>query len=397
MEWLKNKSLKQAFFTITSLYLLAGLLLSIVSFSVCLQMRSLYDSQSQIQISMGENGRILSEKSDIQGTDTPEILTPKEGGSSGISSAVFSLLQFILPVFFVVLSLILADITFYRWKLKKPLEILAQSAARIQNHDLDFQVDTSGNDELGQLCSAFETMRAGLLEANKALWRQVEERKRLNAAFAHDLRNPVTVLKGSARLLRSQLEKEDHTEENAGDTLDLISQYAGRIELYVSAMTSAQKLEDLTCRPFPLTWSELKNSLHSSLTMLASVPHIRLDFQSTDIECELKADQSILFNVAENLVSNALRYANTTVSVSLALGNEKITLSVLDDGPGFSQAILQKGAAPFLRDTDADSEHFGMGLYVCRLLCEKHGGALHLTNSATGAAATAEFHVVILD
>ena len=51
-------------------------------------------------------------------------------------------------------------------------------------------------------CAAFETMREELLLTNQELWRQAEERRRLNAAFAHDLRNPVTVLKGTVKQLR---------------------------------------------------------------------------------------------------------------------------------------------------------------------------------------------------
>jgi two-component system, OmpR family, lantibiotic biosynthesis sensor histidine kinase NisK/SpaK len=67
-------------------------------------------------------------------------------------------------------------------------------------------------------------------------------------------------------------------------------------------------------------------------------------------------------------------------------------LTVSDDGPGFSPVILQKGATPFLRDDlTGNQEHFGMGLYVCRMLCEKHGGNLTLNNIANGAKAVAEF------
>lgn len=61
------------------------------------------------------------------------------------------------------------------------------------------------DDELGQLCAAFETMRKELLKSNQELWRQAEERKRLNAVSSHDLRNPITVLKGTVKLLRQAL------------------------------------------------------------------------------------------------------------------------------------------------------------------------------------------------
>ena len=94
----------------------------------------------------------------------------------------------ILPL----LGLAGAGALFYRWKLKRPIALLMEGTRRIQAQDLDFSIPQPSRDELGQLCAAFETMRAQLLRTNRELWRQGEERKRLNAAFAHDLRNPVT-------------------------------------------------------------------------------------------------------------------------------------------------------------------------------------------------------------
>lgn len=393
MEWLKNKSLKQAFFTITALYLTVGILLAAITFFVCVHIRSQYESGPQVQILVDENGTLsthaggkLSAASEQEG----ENIAPT------VTDLVLNALQVILPIFFVMLSLILADVTFYRWKLKKPLEVLAHSAARIQKQDLAFTVEAFGNDELGQLCSAFETMRAELLKTNKALWQQVEERKRLNAAFAHDLRNPVTVLKGSAKLLADGVKKGSVTQEKATDISALISQYAGRIETYVSAMTNAQKLEELEYRPDTVSWSELKTGLESSLHVLSSGTGIELNFQGTETACTVKADRGFIFNVAENLVYNALRYAKSNVCVTLTLENPGFILRVSDDGPGFPESILKKGAAPFLRDQDTDSEHFGMGLYVCRLLCKKHGGDLCLDNSPNGAVVTAQFNDEIL-
>lgn len=85
---------------------------------------------------------------------------------------------------------------------------------------------------MGQLCAAFEEMRSELLKSNRLLWQQAEERKRLNAAFSHDLRNPITVLKGSVKLLRQGIQDEQ--------TIDRLESYTLRIEQYVEAMSSVQ-------------------------------------------------------------------------------------------------------------------------------------------------------------
>lgn len=90
----------------------------------------------------------------------------------------------------------MADIIFYKVKLKIPIEILNKGANEISNNNLDFYLEYKSNDELGNLCSAFEKMRLQLNKNNIKMWTMIDDRKQLNAAFSHDLRNPLTVLKG---------------------------------------------------------------------------------------------------------------------------------------------------------------------------------------------------------
>lgn len=76
----------------------------------------------------------------------------------------------------------------------------------ISNNNLNFSIKYDSKDELGELCSSFETMRFTLANNFSEMWRQMEERKQLNAAFAHDLRTPLTVLKGYNEILQSNHE-----------------------------------------------------------------------------------------------------------------------------------------------------------------------------------------------
>ncbi|WRS26977.1 HAMP domain-containing sensor histidine kinase [Oscillospiraceae bacterium MB08-C2-2] len=385
MEWLKNRSLKQSFFVISALFLCVGLLLSAISFVACVELRSKVESYPQYEITVDENGEIASS---YQNATTEE-------NNRNANYLLFDILQFALPLFFVVVSLVLADITFYRIKLKKPLVVLQNSADRIRKQDLDFTVEKLSSDELGELCAAFETMRIELQSNNQDLWRQMEERKRLNAAFSHDLRNPVTVLKGCAKLLEKNLSGEKPDYSNMKESLSLITQYTSRIETYVEAMSTAQKIEDWNYAPQVTRWSVLLKELEQSISFLGNYEKIEIKFTSTRVDTEVSVDKSILQNVIENLVSNALRYAETTIQINLSYDTEKIIVCVSDDGTGFSPALLQKGIRPFLRDDNRDEqEHFGMGLYVCSLLCQKHGGNLKVENIPNGAKVTARFLIL---
>lgn len=192
----------------------------------------------------------------------------------------------------------IAGILFYRLKLKAPIEILKMGTERIQNHDLDFSMPEASADELGQLCAAFEMMREELLKTNRELWQQAEERKRLNAAFAHDLRNPVTVLKGSVKLMKGG-RADEHT-------LDRVERYVLWVEQYVEAMSSIQRLEQIQVRFCDTDASALREDLEETAHMLA--PGLDLVLSVPDFGM-VRMDHRIFLTVAENLIGNAGRFA----------------------------------------------------------------------------------------
>ncbi len=284
----------------------------------------------------------------------------------------------ILPL----LGLAGAGALFYRWKLKRPIALLMEGTRRIQAQDLDFSIPQPSRDELGQLCAAFETMRAQLLRTNRELWRQGEERKRLNAAFAHDLRNPVTVLKGSVTLLRQG--------SRDPQLLDRLERYTQRIAEYVEAMGGVQRLEQLPVRPAPIDSAVLAAELAETARLLA--PRLTASL-SAPAPGPVALDHGILLTVAENLIGNAARFGRERLEIALSREGDTLTLTVADDGPGFPPELLRDGPKPFGRLAE-DPEHFGMGLYSSRLLCQKHGGELRLQNRpAGGAAAAASFRI----
>lgn len=378
MERIKKLSLKKAFFAISLLFLMVGILLGVASFMMCTRLLSNLGTNDQFIINY-DNG-------------IPNVtMVPRDKKIDWLVNFL-SIGQFVLPTFFALTALFMATIVFYRLKLKKPLAQLQTGTERIMQEDLDFSIQNTSHDELGELCIAFEAMRVELLKNKQELWRQMEERKRLNAAFSHDLRNPITVLKGAAKILQKNIDQGDLSVNNARDTVSLITGYVGRIEDYVEAMSSVQKLEDLTCTRQVSNWQTFTNELETSLTILSSDTGKEVQLSYPKCDRQIWIDKSMVQNIAENLISNALRYSTCTVSVTLGLDRDHLTLCVTDDGLGFSPTILNKGAEPFLRDySSPENQHFGMGLYVCRLLCEKHGGWLTLQNTSFGAMVTATF------
>ena len=276
-----------------------------------------------------------------------------------------------------------AALLFYRNKLKRPLTELRLASEKISQNDLDFTVTAHSRDELGQLCASFETMRAALAQNFSEMWRQMEERKRLNAAFAHDLRTPLTVLKGYNEMLQASGGEQTRT------TAITMQRHISRLEHYVDTMSQLRRLEDTqpVYRQTPL--KVLVASLYESGTILCEQAGKRFSMENRITSLSLPLDGDLISRVYGNLIANAVRYAASQVELCLEETAEGLLLSVSDDGPGFDKNSLEKATEPYFTGEKAD--HFGLGLYTSKILCEHHDGWLRIENTVSGAKVTVFF------
>ena len=338
MERLKNMELKKTFLVLSASCVLVALLMLGLVFMICNSISSNFPSGG---IEILADGSIV------------KMETPTETQQNILS--MLGIIQIVSCIVLPMGGLALSGILYYHIKLKQPISTLRNGISRIRNHDLDFSMPVHSDDELGQLCTAFDTMREELLKSNQELWRQAEERKRLNAAFSHDLRNPITVLKGTIKLLRQ-------------GTAD----------------------EQMPVRINEYSYSLLHSELEETAKILAGAlePSVSAPDKGT-----IQLDHGLVLTVAENLIGNAARFAKSKIEIHLERKGNFLHLSVTDDGPGYPVELIQSGPKPFGKMKE-DSAHFGMGLYSSQILCLKHGGTLTLENSKSyGATATASFQI----
>ncbi len=295
--------------------------------------------------------------------------------------------------FWCVISITIGAVIFYFGKLQKPIKLLINASENISDDNLDFVIDYSGKDELGQLCSSFEKMRLSLMDNNRTMWRMVEEKRKLNKAFSHELRTPLTVMRGNVELLEKVYMRSDVSEDKKAALLKTVSKNIERIESYVYSMGTMSKLEDQPIRPMQTCSNKLSAQLKKSLEILCQGNGLVSTFEAETESRDINVDTNVVMQVFENIVSNAVRYAVKTIDVSCHISADHVVISVSDDGAGFSEEELKTATAPYYTGNTNDSEHhFGLGLYLCKILCEKHNGALKLTNnSTTGACVIASF------
>ena len=296
-----------------------------------------------------------------------------------------------LPVFYIAVGIGAAAAVYYRKKLREPITQLQNGVERIQEDNLDFHIEYDGDDELGRLCCSMEKMRRELRQKHKALWESLEQRKLLNASVSHDLRTPITVLKGYLDYLEKNIPQDKLTEDMLLDTVSSMQGAVNRLELYVESVRDIEKIQNIEIEKRSENVKLLLNELRSNVQQLTGDKEIIISNNITIDKIQI--DKGVFFRILENLLQNALRYAEKQVSINLSHKKDFLILTVKDDGKGFSAADLEKATTVFYSN-DKEKQHFGIGLSVCKILCEKHGGLLYVGNQKEkGACVTAKLKI----
>ena len=336
---------------------------------------------------------------------------------------VLDLLAMMLPLLWCAVCFLVAGNWFYRRRLAQPVELLEDAADRIAQENLDFTVTYESDDEMGRLAQSFETMRSSLEASQRQLWETAEERKRLNAAFAHDLRTPLMVLRGRVELLAQQAEDDALSPGIVRATSATLLSQVERLEQYVETMGALQRLEDRAVIPKSVSLGQVTNELSELAALLADQSGKSVEVVAEEAvpaglsgETNVLLDVPLVMEVTENLLTNALRFATANVRVRLqvrpAAGADDdavaasdnngaddaeagfadnpasafvLTITVVDDGPGFSPEALAHACDPFY-SCSRNSAHLGVGLAIAKALCELHNGTLAIANRPEGGA-----------
>lgn len=259
---------------------------------------------------------------------------------------------------------------------------LTEAAQRIEGHDLDFSVERSGVREIDDVLGAMDEMRASLKESLEAQWRSEQERREQVAALAHDLKTPLTVVRGNLDVL---LEGELPDEERACAVDAAVS--AARMGEYVRKLIDVSNGDATAFSPVNTNVHLFLGRIHPQANMLATAKDLQLAWHEDPklYEATLRLDEALLERAILNVVANAVEHApnNSTVEVDvLADDNEELTIIVSDTGPGFSPEALRRGCEAFYQGDPARAAqgHSGLGLHVAAEAALRHGGAVELAN-----------------
>lgn len=386
MDRLKSLSLKKALSLIVTITAAIVIILSVISVRIC---SNIHD---QILLS---HAFIME----------PTVISPEQNGSYTISAKedniddntldytdeellicrVTEILMIVLPVLFSFAGIGCASSLFYHVKLKEPLTALKSGISHIADNDLSFSIDYQKQDELGQICIAFETMRRELSNNNRRMWELLDERKKINASISHDLRTPITVIKGYSEYLDRNIGKNVLTADGMREIAMYIHQAADRLEDYANSVHEVQALEDMNLDYHKISLFDLQKEIQAQLSILSKQSKTEITILGELPQTMVRVAPAAIFRILENLVSNSFRYCKSKIEIGLSYMEPFLTITVTDDGKGFSVQDLTQAVNYFYKGKN-EKEHFGIGLTICKILAEKHGGSISLANAANCGA-----------
>jgi signal transduction histidine kinase len=304
-----------------------------------------------------------------------------------MSTFVISYIVIVIIISLIVVTLTNAILSsrIYK-KLIVPLELLSYGAEQIKNGNLDFEMNYDSDDEFRQVCGDFNEMRMRLKDSVDMQLRYEENRKELVVGISHDLRTPLTAIKGYVEGLRDGVA---NTPEKQKKYLDTIYTKACDMDGLVDSLFLFSKLDT---GQFPFKFNIVSiNGYVKRFYECAKEEFVRgnaeISFKSKcDDTIMVKLDPQEINRVLLNILNNSVKYnkgKKVEIEINLYEENNLVVIEISDDGVGVPEEDLSKLFLRFYRG-DASrtkpNEGSGLGLAIAKHIIEAHSGEITAYN-----------------
>jgi signal transduction histidine kinase len=298
-------------------------------------------------------------------------------------------------IFVVILTAGVLIIWIYR-SILRPLNTLHAATDAMKEGNLDYSIEGDPEDEIGQLCVDFEEMRIRLKELIEVRLKYEEDTKELISNISHDLKTPITAIKGYAEGLM----------DGVADTPEKQAKYIKTI--YTKAIDMSALVDELSfyskidCNTMPYTFTSINlhdyfNDCIDELTLDLEVKNIEVIYiNETDRSLKVSADAEQLKRVINNIVGNSVKYIGNIkgqIKIQIEDIGEYVKVSISDNGRGIAQKDLPYIFDRFYRaDTSRNSTKggSGLGLAIAKKIIQDHTGSIW-AESEEGKGTTIHF------
>ena len=290
---------------------------------------------------------------------------------------------FIVFIAIILLAVILTGFILTRWlghSILRPLSMLMDGTRKIAGGNLEDTVPETGKDEFAELGHDFEQMRLALKKAADERAQYETKRQEMLMGISHDLRSPLTSIKGYANGLKDGLAD---TDEKKSRYYDAILTRAGDLERLTDSLSILVRLENdhdfLNMEK--VCMDEFIRQYLSEKQAWLKIRAVTINYRTDAPYAEARLDVREMQRVLDNLIENAIRYRIADTSIidltCTARGNS-ISLDFVDDGPGVSGQNLERIFDAFYREDVSRTKPelgSGLGLAIVKRIIEAHDGS----------------------
>lgn len=262
---------------------------------------------------------------------------------------------------FIILIGVLALFYYATKRIFSPIHSITDGIKRIGDGDLEYRLNIDRKDELGELAGHINTMTDDIQS-------MLDAKRQLLLAISHELRSPLTRAKVAAALL------DDKTQQKN------INQDLQEMESLIEEILETERLSS---RHYKLNKTEF--NFIDTVKEITKVYKNKIVFTKQLIApINIIADQPRIKLLLRNLIENAVRHTPEDaeqVQLKVDTRDKDITVVITDHGEGIAEEHLHHVLEPFYRvdaSRQRESGGYGLGLYLCRVICEAHGGTLSL-------------------
>ncbi len=278
----------------------------------------------------------------------------------------------------------------------KPLRKIEYGTEQIKNGNLDFSIETKSKGEINKVCNAFERMRKELKNSIEKQLRYEENRKELISSISHDLKTPITSIKGYVEGIKDGVA---NTPEKFNKYLDVIYSKSIDMDKLIDDLFLFSKLDldRLTFEIKPVNITKYFNDCIDEMSFELSKYDILLKF-TADIykNTEVLIDQQKLKRVIQNIIQNSIKYMyndNKKIDINLSEDEKEVLVAIRDNGIGIKEQALPYIFDKFYRTDKARTTSIsgsGLGLAIAKQIIERQGGRIY-AKSIYGSGTTIFF------
>lgn len=310
----------------------------------------------------------------------------EQAGTSYLKAYILKYMCLFAAIFF--LLVIILNLVLSYWitgSVLKPLQKLSNGAKEIRDGNLDYEISYEKRDELGMLCQDFNEMRLYLKKSVEQRLEFEQRRRELIIGISHDLRTPLTSIKG---YLEGLLDGIASTEEMRQRYLQAIKIRTQDLERLVESLSTYNRLETPSfC--YDMKETDLKRFIEDYLMDnwdRFAADRVSVEFKYNRSECLVMLDNNEWKRIFDNLFSNTIRYRkkpSSAIKITLESSEQEAELCFADDGPGVPEESLLFLFDSFYRTDEARSftgSGSGLGLAIVMEIVKGHGGRVWAEN-----------------